>query len=509
MKFSLLAFVTTLLAALPATVAASDWLQFGYDPTHSGNNAAETTINASNVNSLVQVYSAALPSSSMAAPVYLSAVATSSGTKDLLFVTLTDGHIVAVDAANGAIVWSRQPPPVAQANGGNQGEAASPAIDPNRMFVYSYGLDGYVHKYAVGDGTESVTSPWPVRSTRKPDVEHGASALAIGIPASGANYLYAVTNGFNGDGGDYQGHVTTINLATGISIVFNANCSKLTTHFIENGTPDVNDCATKRSGIWGRPGAVYDVVTNRMYVATANGNYNGNVGGYNWGDSVLALKANGRGDGLGNPIDSYTPTNYMNLDLYDIDLGSGSLAIVPAPATSTYPHLGAMMGKDAVVRLLNLSDMSGNHGPRFVGGELQALSIGGAYDQPTPQAVVWVNRHGDGSTWVYESPAGSLTALQLSVNSSGKPSLVVRWFALTTNAAASAIVANDIIYSANNYDSIQALDPTSGNVLWSSSGVVACCGWGAPIVVNSRLYVLGSNVLTVFALDSIFKDGFD
>ena len=104
-------------------------------------------------------------------------------------------------------------------------------------------------------------------------------------------------------------------------------------------------------GIWGRAGAVFDSNTNHVYITTANGNFNASVGGYNWGDSVLALRADASSDGLGNPVDSYTPANFYELDIYDIDLGSGALAIVPAPAASAYQHLGAVLGKDAILRL--------------------------------------------------------------------------------------------------------------------------------------------------------------
>lgn len=487
-----------------SAAVAADWLQFGYDASHSGNNPDESVISAANVSALVQVYSVPFSLGTRAAPVFLGAVQTSGGTKDLLFVVAGDGHVVALDAANGTPIWSRQPTPVP-----NTTEAAAPAIDPDRQFIYAYALDGKIHKYAVADGTEVVSSPWPAVSTLKPDVEHGAAAIAIGTPASGPAYLYAVTNGYNGDGGDYQGHVTTINLATGASAIFNANCSNIFAHFIEDGTAGVNDCAAKRSGIWGRPGAVYDSRTNRMYVATANGNFNANVGGFNWGDSVLALHPNGSGDALGHPLDSYTPANYADLDLYDIDFGSGSLAILPAPVASKFPHLGVMMGKDTVVRLLNLDDMSGQHGAGFVGGELQAVPGSGAADVATPQPAVWVDEHGDGSTWIFEAPWGRLVAFQLVVDAAGNPSLATRWNAYTSNYTSSVVVANDVLFAVGSGGYLNAYAPTTGDVLWSSSAAIDCCAWGEPMVVNGRLYALGYSTLTVFALDSIFKNGFD
>jgi len=492
------------LMVAPATASPTDWLQFGYDQAHSGYNPNESQINAENVKYFKSLYSVELGAA--AAPVYLSGVPGANGPHDVLIANLTDGHIAALDAATGAIIWSKQPAPAEPILHSTE---SAPAIDPSRNYVYAYGLDGKVHKYAVGDGTETIDGKWPVVSTLKPTVEHGSAALTIGHAASGASYLYAVTNGFNGDGGDYQGHVTAIDLTTGAAKVFNANCSNLAIHFVENGAFGVNDCATPRSGIWGRPGVIFDSGTNRIYVATANGNFNANVGGYNWGDSVLALAPDASSDGLGNPADSYTPANFYELELYDIDLGSGALAIVPAPAASKFQHLGAMVGKDAVLRLLNLDDMSGQNGPRFVGGELQSLPAGGWIDAPTPQTAVWVDVHGDGSTWLFTAPPISgVTGLQLVVDASGTPSLATRWNVNLTFSS-SPIVANDVLFAG---DPPRALDPRTGAILWSPplDTTSYSTTWGQPILVNGRLYVAGT-ILTVYGLlpDPIYSNGFE
>ena len=114
---------------------------------------------------------------------------------------------------------------------------SSPAIDPDRAYVYAYGLDGFVHKYEVGNGGEVTTDGWPELVTLKPDVERVAGGLTIATSAT-TSYLYVVTNSFF-DGGDYQGHLTTIDLASGNQNVFNTLCSDNPTHLDHAG----NDCA--------------------------------------------------------------------------------------------------------------------------------------------------------------------------------------------------------------------------------------------------------------------------
>jgi len=92
------------LTAAPAR--AYDWLQFGGDPQHGSNNTLETTITKANVASLTQTYSVSIGAAADGAPVFLKGVNTSSGIKDLVFVTTTDGRFIAADAATGGIVWS-------------------------------------------------------------------------------------------------------------------------------------------------------------------------------------------------------------------------------------------------------------------------------------------------------------------------------------------------------------------------------------------------------------------
>jgi PQQ enzyme repeat len=161
-------------------------------------------------------------------------VTTAAGVRNLLFVTTRDGRIVALDAQTGATVWSHQynPPGCNINNDVSSGACyttSSPAIDPNRLYVYSYGLDGEVHKHLVGDGAEIVNGNWPQVATVKGFDEKGSSALAI-AGSSGTAYLYMTHSGYPGDHGDYQGHVTAINLTTGGQNVFNVACSDRLAH---------------------------------------------------------------------------------------------------------------------------------------------------------------------------------------------------------------------------------------------------------------------------------------
>ena len=76
-----------------------DWPQFDFDPQHSGNDTSESQISADNVISLHELFQAPLPNPADSSPAYLYHAATISGTRDVVFVTLMDGQIVALIAS--------------------------------------------------------------------------------------------------------------------------------------------------------------------------------------------------------------------------------------------------------------------------------------------------------------------------------------------------------------------------------------------------------------------------
>jgi outer membrane protein assembly factor BamB len=341
--------------------AQSDWLQFGFDSRHTGVNPFETHLSPANVGTLRVLFKVRLPAVADGAPAYLSGISTAAGTRDLLFLTTKDGRLLALDALSGETLWSHQP-----ASGPNY-TTSSPAVDPNRQFVYSYSLEGQVHKYAVGDGSEVTGNGWPELATLKPDVEKGSSALSFATLSDQSTNLYVANGGYPGDDGQYQGHLTAIALASGAQTVFNTDCSQIAAHLTAGGSPN---CGSVQSAVWSRPGVVYDAELGRIFIATGNGVFDANQGGHNWGDSVIALRPDASSDN-GAPLDSYTPTDFQSLADNDLDLGSTSPVLLPSPSGGTFPHLALQVGKDGQLRLLNLDNLSSQGGPGHAGGELQ------------------------------------------------------------------------------------------------------------------------------------------
>jgi outer membrane protein assembly factor BamB len=472
-------------AALPAPARAADWPEFNVDGRHNGNNQQETAIHSGNVSTLHALYHVTLPGHPDGPPVFLSGVVTPLGMKDVLFFTTKEGHILALDAANGGTIWSKRPATTPQYT------TSSPAIDPNRLYVYSYGLEGRVHKYQVGDGTEITTGGWPQLVTLKPSVEKCSPPLSLAVTNGGAAYLYVANGGYPGDAGDYQGHVTAINLATGLQNVFNTMCSDQTVHFVMSpGTPDCSGGV--QSAVWARPAVLYSSELDRIFLGTGNGTYNADTGGHFWGDSILALNPDGTGTGTnGLPLDSYTPVEFQTLQNNDADLGSTAPALLPPVPGSNVGALAVQSGKDGKLRLLDLANLShsGTPGPGQIGGELQKISVPQGGEVLT-QPAVWVNPV-DGGIWVIVANDNGISGLQVTVNGSGNPSLSSPWNSGT--GGTSPLVANGMVFYVGG-SGVRALDPTSGTQLWSDTSPGGI-HWQSPIVVGGRLYVADQNAV--------------
>ncbi|MDP9120938.1 MAG: PQQ-binding-like beta-propeller repeat protein [Acidobacteriota bacterium] len=486
MRAPALAVGICLFASAGASADPIDWLQFGFDARHSGASTQETIVNAGNVSTLHPIWHVVLPSIADGAPAFLSSVSTASGLQNVLFLNTKDGRLLALDAATGAAVWPARRP----ATGPNY-TTSSPAIDPGRIYVYAYALDGKVHKYQVRDGTEITTGGWPEVATLKPSVEKGSSALSLATTTGGTRFLYVANGGYPGDAGDYQGHVTTIDLATGTQRVWNTMCSDQSVHFVSGGTPD---CAGGvQSAVWARIAAVYDPDNDKLFFATGNGTYDAATGGHKWGDSVIAIHPDGTGSGP-LPVDSYTPTEFQALQDQDADIGSTGPALLPVPPGSKVPHLAVQCGKDAKVRLLDLDDLSGQGGPAHTGGELQKLDVPQGGEVLTAPAV-WTDPR-DGRIWVFLANGNGISGLELAVDGTGNPSLTSRW--TNSTGGSSPIVANGIVFYAGS-GNVFGLDPTTGGQLWHDTSIGGI-HWESPIVVDGHLYLTDeSNQLWAYA----------
>jgi outer membrane protein assembly factor BamB len=240
-----------------------------------------------------------------------------------------------------------------------------------------------------------------------------------------------------------------------------------------------------QSGIWSRAPVIYDPDTNRIYMTTGNGHFDPNL--HNWGDTVFALNPDGSGAN-GGPLDSYTPDNFNQLDVTDQDLGTTGLVILPVPQASKVSHLGLQSGKDGLLRLLNLDNLSGQGGPGHTGGEVSQVIPLPQGDGVFTQPAAWVNS-ADHSTWVFIASASGISGFKVTVDGSGTPALASQW--TDPAGGTSPVMANGVLFYAST-GGISALNPLTGDQLWSDARV-ASFHWESPIVANRVLYITDEN----------------
>jgi outer membrane protein assembly factor BamB len=461
--------------------SAGSWGTFGYDPAAGENNQTEVAITPLTVGRLHRGWSVALPDLADERPILVRGIAWPDRTRrDVLYLTTDKGALLALDAASGDQLWAVTPQ-----NTNPKYTKASPAADPLQGLVYSYGLDGKVHRFRATTGQEALGNGWPATVTRMPLSEKVSAALNL---ANG--YLYVTTASFSGDAPPYQGHLVAINVKTGAKHIFNSLCNDHT-HLLALG-----ECPANGGGIWGRPGVVVDPITGHIFFAVSDGYFTANQGGTDWGDSVIEMSPDGA-----KVLDSYTPQNYATEAFQNRDIGSVAPTLLPLIPQSRTPALAVQAGKEGLLRLLNRQDLSGQGGPAHVGGELQTLMV--PDDCPVlSQPLAWQDPATAG-VWLYVADSCHMEAYQVLTSAQGITTLHLAWSAAVE--ATSPILAGGVLYAATSY-ALLALDPHTGHVLWSSAlatagGGISAIHWESPIVVGGRLYCTDEQQqLTVYHL---------
>ncbi|TML19319.1 MAG: hypothetical protein E6G32_12440 [Actinobacteria bacterium] len=424
---------------------AHDWTRFDYDAARLGVYPFATGITAANAGRL-QRQRIELDGTVDSSPIYLQGVTVAGSRHDAFFVTTTYGKTLAIDAANGHMLWQYTPPGYSSLAGTYRITNATPVADPSRTALYAAGPDGRIRKLSVADGHEL----WSTAITLLPRREKIAPALNIS-----RGLVIATTGGYVGDAPPYQGHVVTLRATTGAIVHgWNSLCSDR--HVLINPS----SCRSSDSAIWARAGAVVEPGNGRLLVATGNGPWNGRT---DWGDSALELSAD-----AGRLLQNWTPRNADVLESTDADLGSTAPALLGN-------GLALQGGKDGRLRLLNLRRLNGTaHAAARKGGEVQTLSTPGGVDLFTAPAV-W---HQGRMTWAFVADGSGTAAFRLV---GGR--LQRAW--QNGRAGTSPVVAGGLLYVYDPNGSLRIYRPTSGSTV---ATLQAGAGhWNSPIVVAGRI----------------------
>ncbi|MGH2915283.1 MAG: PQQ-binding-like beta-propeller repeat protein [Solirubrobacteraceae bacterium] len=440
-----------------ASAASGDWTQFDYDAQRSGVGPAATGIDAADVGRL-RLRAVRIDGIADSSAVALAGVKLDGSRHDLIAVTTSYGDTIAIDPASGRRLWEFRPGGVNASPGNPQVTTATPIIDPDRRFIYTASPNGVIHKLSVSTGTQV----WARSVTFDPGHEKLASALNID-----GGRLVVVTGGYIGDPPPYDGHVVTIDRASGrIGHVWNSECSDRHALIRAASCPVTNTRGD--NAIWARAGAVIEPGSGRMLVATGNGPFNGRT---SWGDSVLELSPD-----ASSLLHNWTPRNQQQLSGSDVDVGSTAPALLP---TRGGPALAVQGGKDGRLHLLDLAQLDGTRGGASarLGGELSETSAPRGAEVFTAPAV-WSSAR---RVLVFVADGSGTAAYRLV--GGRRPRLAQVW--QDGEAGTSPVLAGGLLYVYDPGGRIAIRRPLTGALLRS---LPAGAGhWNSPIVVGGRI----------------------
>jgi hypothetical protein len=140
--------------------------------------------------------------------------------------------------------------------------------------------------------------------------------------------------------------------------IFGHDASTLQPVSIFNTTP-----TGAQGSIWqGGQGLAADV-SGSIYAATANGTFDLNLGGPNYGDSILKLSPVPAAGGVLPVADWFTPFNQADMDNNDMDMGSAGPVLIPG---TSLVLAGAKTGELFLVDSAGMGHYNGPSGPDLI-----------------------------------------------------------------------------------------------------------------------------------------------
>lgn len=452
----LIAFALTADASPAANI---DWPMYGFNLQRTGENPLESTISPSTVAGLHLLWSFDLGAVTIMQPVLAAAVMVNGSPQDLVYIGAEHGDLYAIDASSGMMVWQHnlgsQQTGCGDIPDGIFGTSGSPFLDRpnNRMFVV--GGDG--NMYALDLSTGATLPGWPVAVTTDPAHEHTYGAVNVyqGIAyAEVASYC---------DFTPYHGKVVAINIA-----------DKRVRTFFPAG-PRVSG-----GGVWGPGGVSIDPVTGHVFTAT--GNALTNPESFRYSEDVVELSSALRVLG----------SNYPGLIGGDVDFGATPILYQP-PGCSP---MVAAKNKSGVLVTYERGTVSAGPTQRLQVASVNDYQFNGIPAWSDTTHLLYVGNSSDSGPYKHGMVA-------LSVGADCQLNLAWQTAAGLDKASVSppTVAGGVVFYGDGPGDQLLAFDAASGTKLWSSGSTIRGDIYGAPMVVNGRVYVgAWDNKLYAFGL---------
>jgi hypothetical protein len=481
----------------------------------------------------------------IAQPLYVSNVDTGSGKHNLIILATEHCSVYAIDAdqPSAGSLWERHY--LDPANGitaqldtfggrstfnGEVGITGTPVIDAVTgalYFVTMYVHNGVAeqwlrgldirtgHDFGPGSMQIQASVPGDGKGTVNGQIPFDPSIHNQRMGLTEVSGAIIVTWGSFSDKGVYHGWL----------MAFDASTFKLRAAFTPTPQAQTGDPLNGPSddgggaGLWAGGAAPTVDSSGNIYMNTADGSFNADSGGNNYGDSVLKIKLNGSSFQV---VDWFTPANQNCLNFLDLDLGSTGITLLPTSLTSGQ-KLAVSANKEGRLYLLDTTNL----GHFNAGGDRipQQFMVGNsACSKTTTQAAeggTWNRLYGNVSYWngfVYAAPSNMAIQQYQFVGSSFNPTPVAHGATAFGWRGGNTVVSangnnNGIVWAyektapppvGTSQGILHAYDATSiSNELWNSNTTPGDqlgqgIGFSTPVVANGHVIATSDDTVTVY-----------
>ncbi len=502
-----------------------------YNNQRTGWNSQETVLTPQNVGSPQFRLQLSVPLDAQVDAQPL--VVAGQGGHDRVYVVTENNSIYEFDAQTGAALATQNlgtPVPLSQIpgqcnnNSNIVGINSTPVIDPasGTMYVIAWTMDAAgptyrIHALDINTLADKV-APVVVDGA---NTLVGGSSISFNPTAVRSRAALLLSNG-----SVYAAFATFCDFSPNLSRgwVFGWNAATLapmqSTILINHLTSTPNNWLI--SNIWMSGGGLATDGAGNLFFTTANADPSGTTYDpqLNLAESVLKVAPD-----LSSVLDYFTPANESDLDIEDLDLGSGGVTILaglnPASGPPFAPALLAG-GKDGNLYMLNLGGLGGFN-PGSAAGPIGVFPIGPCWCQPS----AYLNAAGQ---WHVVTSGGSTVMVWGTVpNTSGTAAWTLQQFpSLTQNippsgqdpgfftTVSSNAFASPIIWAvgrpvdASGTVTLYAFNANDDGTARPPLQSVAAGTWPnlnananiVPVVANGRVYVASYQQLAIFGVSS-------
>jgi outer membrane protein assembly factor BamB len=496
-----------------------NWYTRSFNLPRTGANLNEAILTPANVNSTQfgKLFMVNTDGEIFAQPLYVSDLTIAGAAHNAVFVATMNNSIYAIDADNGAILWTQNygTPIVATEVESDQniawisgiGILSTPVIDPSTnymYFVHGTELSGASHEYQleaidITTGTR-VFNPTTISATYTADATSPVTFNATkqnqrtSLALANGNIYFAF--GSHEDWDPYEGWVFAYSASTLAQVAVYADQTE-----------------GSKGGIWMAGSAPAIDVSGNLYLSSGNGTFGATPSGLmQTGNSFIKLSPTLQ------LLDYFTPSNSATLNANDMDLGSGGVLLVPSPSNpqgeSMYVAGG---GKEGILYLANPNNLGKfNASQDQVVQEFQAIyGTGTSHIHGTPiyfdsavngpSLYIWgENDYLRG--FQFNATEGLLTAAPFAESTMTAPvtnadaAMPGGFLSISANGGTNGIVWASTPYSGNALTNIvqgvvYAFNANTLQELWSDKDndsrdeIGLFAKYCPPVVVNGKLYM--------------------